>query len=390
MDTDRKLTVVHSVSMWLPQTMSWLHTQVSSLPAHIESHAVCDQTANLDQYPIANLASADRDARVWNFLGRKSWKIQKWRQSRLLQQHIQQQRADILHSHFGDRGWSNLAHAKKAGLKHVVTFYGYDISRLPTVDPAWRDRYQQLFAQADLFLCEGPCLRDSLIKLGCPDEKARVHHLGVKLENIDYQPRSWTPGEPLRVLIAGTFVEKKGIPDAIEALARIKNKVSLEITLIGDSNQQERSKREKVRILEALRRTGLESQTRFLGYQPYSVLIEEAYRHHIFLSPSILAGDGDSEGGAPVTIIDMAASGMPVVSTRHCDIPEVLVDEDSGLLADEGDIDGLEEKLNTLIDHPDRWIRLIASARKRMETEFNAIIQGKRLAEQYESLNNGT
>jgi len=386
MNPDRKLTVVHSMSMWLPQTMSWLHTQVSSLPPHVESHAVCDQTENLDQYPIDNLVSADRDARVWKFLGSKSWQIQKWRQSRLLRHQIRQHQADIMHSHFGDRGWSNLAHAEQARLKHVVTFYGYDISRLPAVEPVWRDRYQQLFAQADLFLCEGPCLRNSLVELGCPEEKARVHHLGVKLENIDYRPRSWTPGEPLRVLIAGTFVEKKGIPDAIEALARIQHRVRLEITIIGDSNPQERSQREKTRILEALRLTGLESQTRLLGYQPYRVLIEEAYQHHVFLSPSILASDGDSEGGAPVTIIDMAASGMPIVSTRHCDIPEVLIDGESGLLADEGDIDGLEDKLTGLLEHPGQWAPLIRSARKRMETEFNAVIQGTRLASHYESL----
>jgi len=386
MNPANRLAVVHSMSMWLPQTMSWLHTQVSSLPAHVESHAVCDRTENLDQYPIANLSSADRDSRLWKFLGRKSWKVQKWRQSRLLQQQIHRQQADIMHSHFGDRGWSNLAHAEKAGLKHVVTFYGYDISRLPVVDPAWRERYQQLFAEADLFLCEGPCLRNSLVELGCPEAKARVHHLGVKLDNIAFQPRSWTPGTPLKVLIAGTFVEKKGIPDAIEALGRIKHKTPLEITIIGDSNRQERSQREKARILDALRSTGLDTRTRMPGYQPYSTLIEEAYRHHLFLSPSILASDGDSEGGAPVTLIDMAASGMPVVSSNHCDIPEVLVAGESGLLADEGDIDGLEDRLNWLLDNPDQWLQIINAARSRMETEFNAITQGQRLAAHYESL----
>ncbi len=385
MKPDQKLAVVHSMSMWLSQTMSWLYTQVSSLPPHVESHVVCDEADNLDQYPIGNLISADTDG-IWNFLGQKSWKIQQWRQSQLLQKQIHQNQADILHSHFGDRGWSNLSLTQKKPLKHVVTFYGYDISRLPTIEPAWRERYRQLFEQADLFLCEGPYLRSSLVKLGCPDEKARVHHLGVKLDNIKFQPRNWNPGEPLQILISGTFVEKKGIPNAIQALARIKSGQQLEITIIGDSIEQERSKREKVKILETLKHTGLESQTRLLGYQPYSVLIEEAYRHHVFLSPSVLASDGDSEGGAPVTIIDMAASGMPVVSTRHCDIPEVLIDGESGLLADEADIDGLEEKLRWLIEHPDEWIHLINSARKRMDTEFNAMTQGKRLATHYESL----
>ncbi len=49
-------------------------------------------------------------------------------------------------------------------------------------------------------------------------------------------------------------------------------------------------------------------------------------RHHLFLSPSVTAPDGDSEGGAPVSIIEAAATGMPVVSTTHCDIPQAVDD----------------------------------------------------------------
>ena len=68
----------------------------------------------------------------------------------------------------------------------------------------------------------------------------------------------------------------------------------------------------------------LQSKIRMLGFQPYSVLLEEAYTHHIFLSPSVTASDGDTEGGAPVTLIEMLATGMPIVSTTHCDIPEII------------------------------------------------------------------
>src|SRR5690606_39794503 len=61
-----------------------------------------------------------------------------------------------------------------------------------------------------------------------------------------------------------------------------------------------------------------------LGYQPWRALMDAAYRHHVFLSPSITASDGDTEGGAPVGLIEMAATGMPVISSRHADIPEVI------------------------------------------------------------------
>ena len=67
----------------------------------------------------------------------------------------------------------------------------------------------------------------NLIKLGCPKEKVKVQHLGVDLGKIRFRPRYWQHDKPLNVLLAGTFIEKKGLPYAIKALGRIKNKVNL-------------------------------------------------------------------------------------------------------------------------------------------------------------------
>ena len=72
---------------------------------------------------------------------------------------------------------------------------------------------------------------------------------------------------------------------------------------------------------------------RLLGYVSRETLREEAYEHDVFLAPSVTASNGDTEGGAPVAIIEMSASGMPIVSTNHCDIPSVVLDGVTGLLA---------------------------------------------------------
>jgi colanic acid/amylovoran biosynthesis glycosyltransferase len=190
----------------------------------------------------------------------------------------------------------------------------------------------------------------------------------------------------LKVLLSGSFVEKKGLPYAFRALGRVKANADLKITVIGDDNGGNRSKQEKAAILSAVADGGLDSNTRFLGYQPYSVLMKEAYNHHLFLSPSVSASDGDTEGGAPVTIIEMAASGMPIVSSVHCDIPEVIKDGESGLLAPERDFDELAGKLSWLIENPDQWSAMVGAARKHIEIEFDSNIQGERLAGQYLSL----
>jgi colanic acid/amylovoran biosynthesis glycosyltransferase len=381
--------VVHSMHLWLSQTMTWLHTQVRSLPERIESHVVCDQVANLDQFPIRNLVSADRDEPAWRFASRHSWSVARRRQRALLARELERSGARVLHSHFGDRAWVNIGMAQALAARHVVTFYGYDVGRLPQSDPEWRYRYAALFESAHLFLCEGPFMARSLEALGCPAEKVKVHHLGVNVDRIQFAPRVWRPGTPLRLLLAGSFTEKKGLPYAIEAIGRIARRVEVEVCLVGDADSKPVHQREKSRILDAVRRAGLDSRVRMLGFQTHARLFETAATCHIFLSPSVTATDGDSEGGAPVAVIEMAASGMPVVSTLHCDIPQVLENGVSGLLAPERDVDALADKLSWLVENPEAWPGLTAAARRRIESEFDAVEQGHRLASHYDRIASG-
>lgn len=113
-----------------------------------------------------------------------------------------------------------------------------------------------------------------------------------------------------------------------------------------------------------------------LDFQSQTALWKEAYRHHIFLSPSRTAADSDTEGGVPVGIIEMAASGMPVISTTHCDIPGVLAPARDTLLAAEGDVSRLVACLRRLIDQPERWPIMLSALRQHVENEFDARLRG--------------
>lgn len=380
------LAVLQSVQCWLPQTETWLYTQVRSLPADVESTVACERTANLDQFPfprIRCLKDADLVVQIWDRAARKIG----------LRHHLEfavdagrRAGARVLHSHFGVVGWRDLGIARKLRLAHAVTFYGVDVRYYPESDPRWFDRYQDMFARIDVVLCEGPFMGKSIVGLGCPEEKLRVHHLGVDLSMIPFAPLAWEPGQPLRVLMSGSFREKKGFPDAIEALGRVHNDVALEITIIGDEHGLPSTVIEKKKILGAIARNGLTEKTRLLGYRPYRVVMEEARRHHVFMSPSVTAKDGDTEGGAPVSLIEMSAAGLMVVSTTHCDIPGVVIHGKTGLLAGEHDVDGLAAHLRALIANPSRWPAMREAARAHIEAEFDARRQGERLAAVYRDI----
>jgi colanic acid/amylovoran biosynthesis glycosyltransferase len=384
------LEVIINQHTWLPLTHSWIHTQTACLPPAITAHVICGTTANLDVFHAASI-HCDSElswprrlgvlAAAAPTLGRKLT-----RRTALMAHVARRYGARLVHSHFGYTGYDSADAVRRLGLKHVVTFYGVDMSAMPLVDSRWLERYRYLFAQVDQVLCEGPQMAAGVARLGCPDHKLRVHHLGIRLDQLPFRPRVRQAGEPLKVLIAASFREKKGIPYALEALALVKQETPLEVTIIGDAGTHPKSQAEKARIHATVAKCGLAAHVRFLDYQPWRVLLEQAYRHHVFLSPSVTASDGDSEGGAPVALIEMAATGMPVVSSRHADIPEVIEHGVSGLLAGERNAEELADCLRRLINNPQAWEGLVSAARHRIEREFNAERQGEALAEIYQQV----
>jgi colanic acid/amylovoran biosynthesis glycosyltransferase len=378
--------VVHSTPVWLRQTQTWIHTQVDCTPSNrIENHVVCESVVNLDQFPVRHLHRFAEAPKLERLYDRTLRRLGLRRHLGYLARVARNVGAGVIHSHFGDVGWADIGAAAAADAGHVVTFYGYDMSFLPR-QPFWRDRLVELFGKVNLVLCEGPHMARCIVGLGCPEHKMRVHHLGVRLDRLPFRPRQWRPGERLRVLIAATFAEKKGIPYALEALGQLRGHADLDITIIGDAQDNVESRAEKAKIFAAVGKYGLSRQVRMLGYQPHANMIREAYEHHLFLAPSVTSGDGGTEGGAPVSLMEMAATGMFVVSSRHSDIPEVILDGRTGFLAAERDVDGLVDCLLRAVKQPQTWGEFLNRGRAHIESEFNAIAQGERLADIYESV----
>lgn len=303
--------------------------------------------------------------------------------------YIRRDKPSVAHAHHGFSGYKFLPVARRARLPMVVSFYGSDATKLVRQYPEWRARYRTMFVACERVLVEGPHMRSRLIELGCPADKAVVQHLGIDLDDIPFSPRTLGPDRAVKVLISASFKEKKGIPLAVEAFARVrKNNPSLgmSLTLIGDALPLSDETAEKARILAALDAHGLMPHVRMLGYQPYPVFREELGKHHIFLSPSFTASNGDTEGGSPVSITEAAASGMPVVSTTHCDIPEVVKHGETGLLAKEKNVDDLTEKMDTLVRSPERWVGMGLAARRHIEEQYDARKQAKALEALYDEV----
>jgi len=383
----QKVKVIHSTSRWLSQTQTWMYNHIRHLPKEIESHIVCQRVENLDQFPLPNIHCWPGESllsrKLCGFLRLAGVSCDLMYATKI----ASCVGAQVLHSHFGNRGWEMLPVAQRAGLKHVVSFYGYDLTKLPNRKPVWRDRYLQLFEEGDLFLCEGPHMADVLAGLGCPRKKILVQRLGVDLFNLPFRKPQRAQGDPLRILIAGRFSEKKGFKYALEAIGELLRKGrDIHVSIIGDATPHSNTIDEKKVILSTIEKYGMSSRVKLLGFKPHSYLIQSFCEHDVLLSPSVSAADGDSEGGAPVTIIEAVAAGLPVVSTYHCDIPYVVGGNDGAFLAPERSVDVLCQKLDDLYKYPHLGREKSISARRHVEKNYDLVEQSVLLAEKYRSL----
>ena len=383
-------TVIHyKADSYLPITETWIYGQIKNLKRY-QPIVYALKKENLDIYPIEKIRTLElRDSlRDLNTFINRGWnKLFKFYPPYAFA--LIKDKPNLVHAHFGPSGYSFLRLKNIFRLPLITSFYGYDLSMLPLKNSEWRTRYKRLFREGDCFLVEGSHMKKCLMELGCPEEKIVVQHLGIDLDQIKFRPRTFKENGEIHVLIAGGFREKKGIPYAIEAFGRVKREhKNVWLTIIGDSTTVPEEEEEKRKILAVINKYQLNNYIRIMGYQPYPVFLKELNRHHIFLSTSIHASDGDMEGGVPVSIIEASASGMPILSTIHCDIPEVVIDGENGYLVPEKDVDALAEKLEFLISRPDIWEQMGQKGRYHIEKEYNVTTQVQKLEKIYDEVVN--
>ena len=253
---------------------------------------------------------------------------------------------DVVHAQHGHIGWMALPVIRRMKLPMVVSLRGQDVGLLTKLAG---DRLEEMFRARSRFLarCEDMAVR--LRETGFPDERVFVHPSGVAVKEIGFRERSAPkPGEPIVVLSVGRLVEKKGMADAVSALASCRTTPFRTVLRIVGEGPKEAELRELVQ------QRGVDVRVSFLGALSHEQVLQEMSNAHLFMLASHATADGDREG-IPNAIKEAAASGLPVISTRHGGIPEVVEHGVSGLLAEEGDVEGLSACLAEMVRRPADW-----------------------------------
>jgi colanic acid/amylovoran biosynthesis glycosyltransferase len=287
-------------------------------------------------------------------------------------------RPQLIHAHFGTDGLKMLNLARALRLPLITHLRGYDVTRtrpalIASGRPGW-SRYAlqrgRLMRQGTLFLAVSDALRKQAVKLGFPAERTRTHYNGVDLDR--FQPGR-RPREPGTILHVGRLVEKKGTADLIAALAGM---AGVRLVVIGDGPL-------RAQLQHQAGELGVKAQ--FLGPQNVGEVAEWMRRATLLAMPSVTARDGDAEG-LPNVVVEGAASGIPVVATRHSGIPEAVEDGATGYLVREGDRRALAARIGTLLESADLRREMGFAARVLAMERFDRVGQAARLEAIYDEV----
>ena len=283
---------------------------------------------------------------------------------------------DILHCQFGTLAEEVLHHREIGTIsgKVIVHFRGHDISK--AVELHGPRIYDRVFEQADFFIANCQYFRQKAIELGCDPGRITVLGSGIDCVRFSFQERRPKPGQPVHIATVGRLVEKKGLKHAIDAIAKLlRLGCDVRYRIIGDGPL----KRQLSRQISSL---GLAGSVELLGGQPASKVRELLESSELFLAPSVTSRHGDED--APINSLKEAmAMGLPVVSTWHGGIPELVEDGVSGNLVPEGDSDAIADRLAQLIRRPECWPAMGRAGRARVEAEYCLDTQNDRLVEIY-------
>ncbi|MGQ9585097.1 MAG: glycosyltransferase family 4 protein [Anaerolineae bacterium] len=252
---------------------------------------------------------------------------------------------DLIHVHWPlPQALLGLAARWTSGGQLVATFYGAELHlarRLPVLKPALRflaracDRTVAISSFTARQVEEMTGVRPVVIPYG-----AALEPVG---DAAPFPERDATQG-PRQILFAGRFIERKGLPVLLRAVAQVAGEREVLLHLVGEGH-------ERLALARLAAELGIADRVRFHGWVSRETL-DHLYRTcDLFVLPSVVDPRGDTEG-LGVVLIEALRYRKPAIGSNVGGIPDVIEDGLSGLLVPPGDPAALAQAIQQVLDDP--------------------------------------
>jgi glycosyltransferase involved in cell wall biosynthesis len=277
---------------------------------------------------------------------------------------------DHLHAHFAHDP-TLIAYVVHCitGIPFTFTAHARDLFQVP--EKPLIDRIAQ--ARAVITCCQANLEYLEQIAPSQQSKFSLVYH-GVNLEDFEQNPNvgtSSSPDSPL-ILSVGRLVEKKGFQDLLQALLMVKmSGQRFRCAIYGDGPLGQP-------LREWIEEHNMTGEIILKGDITQQELISVYQNASLFILTPVQTEDGDRDG-IPNVLLEAMAVGLPVITTAVSGIPELVENNQNGLLYQPHDVDGISSGIIELLGNADKRWQLGSAASKKVREQFDVAEAAKRL-----------
>lgn len=334
--------MAHIKDRFLPLSETFIYPQVSRLDRYRSVVLDRHRRQNRTEFPWSDYYSVVERRGSWYAMGERL-ALRYFGYSPYLERILRVEKVQVIHAHFGQLGALITPVARRLQIPLVVSFYGKDLSNF-VAHPRWKGRFADMWQTAQAVLALGEQMVEALARAGCPRRKLSVMPIAVDLGRIQYVERQPPVGpSPLQMVGVGRLIKKKGFDVALRALSHLPEPEKVHFTIVGDGPQ-----RDELQALVA--QLDLAQTVSFAGWLSHERVIQEMSRAHVFLLPSRTDPDSGEMEGTPTVLLEAQATGLPVISTVHAGIPDIVQNGRTGWLVAEDNEHALSAQLQDVLD----------------------------------------
>ncbi len=266
---------------------------------------------------------------------------------------------DVILAEFGFYGAAITPHAKLLGIPLVVHFHGHDAHRDTLLDDKCKTAYKEMFAYAHKIISVSQFMTEKLLELGCPDDKIVYNPYGPRPSFYSIEP---TYGNT--ILNIGRFTDIKAPTITLSAFKEaLPSCPGAHLLMVGTG--------ELLEACKALAKAWqIEKHVTFTGGINHAELLPYFKEACMFIQHSVQPSYGDAEG-TPNTILEASAAALPIVSTKHAGIPQAVLDNQTGLLVKEYDLEGMTKSIIKLFNDKALCKQMGRTGREHIKTNYN-------------------
>lgn len=373
------MKVLYFVNSFLPHTETFIYNEISEVSKYCDVKVLCLNIENSEKFPFEQLFCIGFDEtlikrKIRTFLWKLdlSFSFANKEFSKKLKSFLDSYQPDLIHCHFGFFSFYLIDNIQYKNYPIFITFHGFDASLMIEKSKQYRKRLKKLFQYGNIFpIFVSKALRNNLEHFDISSQNSTIIYLGI--DTRLFIRKNYNSKDPFIFLQVSSFVEKKGQAFTLKAFKLLKDanpKLNTKLVFVGEGPLLQT-------IKDLSQEMRLDTFVTFVGWVDQLRVKKMMDCANVFVHHSVTSNFGDTEG-IPTAIKEAMAMELPILSTEHAGISELVKEGISGFLIPERNIMLYAEKMESCLN----W-GYVRENREIIVKDFELRKQNKTLLQHY-------